>query len=128
MPSSEGVVGVIPNPNNISFRIHKGLSDSGSGSTSGIINAVTDCVAAGANVISMSLGGGGHSSAFDAALNNAYDMGVLSVCAAGNSDNANVHYPAGYQACMSVASHTSTGVKSDFSSFGPWTEIIAPGR
>lgn len=51
-----GVVGVNPDPARFSFHIGKGLSDSGSGSGSDVVNAVKDCVDNGAHVISMSLG------------------------------------------------------------------------
>lgn len=45
-----------PHPERFSFHIGKGLSDSGSGSGSDVVNAVKDCVENGAHVISMSLG------------------------------------------------------------------------
>ena len=51
-----------------SFFIGKGLSDSGSGSTSGVMAAVQACVDNGSNVISMSLGGG----AFSDSVNQQY--------------------------------------------------------
>merc|ERR1719410_29692 len=62
--NSIGVVGVIPGSLNdkFSFFIGKGLSDSGSGSTSSVMAAVQACVDNGSNVISMSLGGGSTSS------------------------------------------------------------------
>jgi len=45
-------------PSGISFFIGKGLSDSGSGSSSGILSSAQACAENGARIISMSLGGG----------------------------------------------------------------------
>ncbi len=68
-----GVTSVNPDPSKFQFIIGKGLSDSGSGSSSGVMNAVQQCVDKGAKVISMSLGGGGYSSTSNAAYENYYD-------------------------------------------------------
>merc|ERR1740123_539666 len=61
--NNEGVVGVIPDNIDGKFQlvIGKALSDSGSGSLSGVLDAVQKCVDDGADVISLSLGGGGYS-------------------------------------------------------------------
>ena len=73
-----------PDPSKFDFFIGKGLTDSGSGSTSGVLAAVNACVDSGANVISMSLGGGGFSQASFDTYTDAYDDGVLIIAAAGN--------------------------------------------
>jgi subtilisin family serine protease len=59
-------------------------------------------VSAGANVISMSLGGGTKSRTEETAFNNAWNNGVLSVAAAGNGGNSQMSYPASYSVVMSV--------------------------
>merc|ERR1719464_1035789 len=61
--NSKGVVGVIPDNAGGKFQlvIGKALSDSGSGSNSGVLGAVQGCVDDGAKVVSLSLGGGGYS-------------------------------------------------------------------
>ena len=67
------MIGVNPNPSRFSFHIGKGLSDSGSGSSTDVLAAVSDCVDNGAHVISMSLGGGGYSTTADKVYDDAYD-------------------------------------------------------
>lgn len=57
---------------------------SGSGSASGVLSAVDNCLAEGARVISMSLGGGGSSTSANNAYNAATAAGAL-VIAAGKS-------------------------------------------
>jgi hypothetical protein len=89
--NNEGVDSVNPDPEKIDFFIGKGLTDSGSGSTSGVLAAVNACVDSGANVISMSLGGGGFSQASFDTYNDAYDAGVLIIAAAGNGVSHQLH-------------------------------------
>lgn len=69
-----GVTSVNPDPSKFQFIIGKGLSDSGSGSNAGVMNAVQQCVDKGAKVVSMSLGGGGFSSNTDAFYKNMYNQ------------------------------------------------------
>ena len=121
------MIGVNPNPSRFSFHIGKGLSDSGSGSSTDVLAAVSDCVDNGAHVISMSLGGGGYSTTEDKVYDDVYDTDVLIIAAAGNSGRDGYHYPASYNAVMSVASLTSSSKLSSFSTRNDQTEIAGPG-
>lgn len=71
----------------------KALGADGSGSTSTIIQGVNYAVANGAQIINMSLGGGGFDSAFQSAINAAGAAGVLVVVAAGNDGRNNSTSP-----------------------------------
>lgn len=78
-----GVVGVTPGT--VGLYIVKVFNDSGKWTTSSdLVDALNRCVAAGANVVSMSLGGGSFVSNENNAFAAAYAGGVLSVAAAGN--------------------------------------------
>merc|ERR1711983_109860 len=128
--NSKGVVGVIPDNMNGKFQlvIGKALSDSGSGSNSGVLGAVQSCVHNGAKVISLSLGGGGYSSATDEFYNNLYENeDILFVAAAGNGGSGSKLYPASYPALMSVAAIDSNKNKASFSQYNDQVEISAPG-
>jgi subtilisin family serine protease len=72
----------------------KVLSDSGSGSYSGVAQGIRYAVDNGADVINMSLGGGSTDSAVQSALQYASSRGVIVVMAAGNSGAAQPGYPA----------------------------------
>jgi subtilisin family serine protease len=86
-----------------------------------------------------SWGGGGFSQGLLDAIVRAANQGILFVAAAGNSNVNNdttASYPsnystvggAGYEAVIAVASITSTGAKSSFSSYGATTvDLGAPG-
>merc|ERR1740121_2408286 len=128
--NSKGVVGVIPNNAGEKFQlvIGKALTDSGSGSLSGVLDAVQKCVDDGAKVISLSLGGGGYSSTTNEFYNNLYENeDILFVAAAGNGGSSSKSYPASYPALMSVAAIDSNENKASFSQYNDQVEISAPG-
>jgi len=105
----------------------KVLDAGGSGYTSDIISGVNWASANGAKVLSMSLGGGGASTAFQDAINAAWNSGKIIVAAAGNSNTSTKSYPAAYNNVVAVASTTSTDARSSFSNYGTWVDIAAPG-
>jgi thermitase len=105
----------------------KVLNRRGSGTTADIIEGVYFAADNGANVISMSLGGGSAQTAFQDAINYAYGKNVIVVAAAGNSSTSALSYPAAYNNVVAVASTTSTDAMSSFSNFGSWVDVAAPG-
>jgi serine protease len=94
---------------------------------SDLVVAVEQCIAAGANVISMSLGGGMSSATEQAAFDAALAQGVLPIAAAGNSGGTNLSFPASYDSVMSVAAVDSTRTVGWFSQRNAQVEIAAPG-
>ena len=125
--NGQGVVGVNPS-GSLGLHIVKVFKDDGNwGYGSDLVVAVEQCVAAGSNVISMSLGGGGSSAAEQSAFDSAYAQGVLSIAAAGNDGNSTSSYPASYNSVVSVAAVDSSGTKANFSQYNSQVEIAAPG-
>lgn len=105
----------------------KVLDDNGNGNTSWIAAGIDwASQTSGARIISMSFGGGG-TTALRNSVNAAWANGLLLVGAAGNNNNTTIDYPAGYPNVVSVASCTTAGVKSSFSSYGSVVDIAAPG-
>ena len=95
--NDNGITSVNPDPSKFNFMIGKGLQDSGSGSTSAILQAGFWCANNGANIISMSLGCNGCSdSSVRSQWETIYNSGVLIVAAAGNSGDSNLSFPASY--------------------------------
>jgi subtilisin family serine protease len=125
----------------------KFLSASGSGFTTGAINAVnyfTDASIRASDAedfiaTNNSWGGGGYSAALHEAIGRAAQQDILFIAAAGNSSRNNdvqANYPsnyttsamAGYDAMVAVASLTNTGALSSFSNYGAvMVDIAAPG-
>jgi PKD repeat protein len=81
----------------------------------------------GANVISCSWGGGGSSSTEQNVINAVYAMGIVMVASAGNDNVSTPQYPANYNHVISVASTNENDVKTDFSNYGTWVDVSAPG-
>ena len=79
-----------------------------SGSDAGIANAIYGAVNGGADIISMSIGGG-FSTAIQNAVNTAYNAGVILVAAAGNDGSTNgIDYPGAYPNVIAVGALDST--------------------
>lgn len=139
-----GVAGVNWNVQMVALKF---LSASGSGSTGAAARAVdyfTDAAIRATSTENFvatnnSWGGGGYSQALNDAIGRAAQQDILFIAAAGNSssnNDATNNYPsnysttsaAGYDAVVAVASLTSTGALSSFSSYGASTvDIAAPG-
>ncbi|SFU74396.1 S8 family serine peptidase [Pseudoduganella namucuonensis] len=121
-----GVVGVNAN-RQLKLHIIKVFGPEEWAYTSTLIAAANKCGAAGANIISMSLGGDVPSRAEERAFDGLAKRGVLSIAAAGNDGNNAQSYPAGYASVMSVAALDENKKVADFSQFTPKVEIAAPG-
>ncbi len=123
--NSTGGAGTCPNCNLMPVRV---LNNSGSGTLTAVANGITWAADNGAEVINLSLGGGG-STALQNAVDYAWNRGVFLACAAGNSNTSSTAsaYPAAYTNCFAVASTTSSDARSSFSNYGNWVEVAAPG-
>ena len=139
-----GVAGVSWNVELVGLKF---LDASGSGSTANAVKAIDYFTAAssvavnGENFVATnnSWGGGGASTALQDAITRSAKSDILFIAAAGNSASNNdvtANYPsnynttatAGYDAVIAVASLTSTGALSSFSSYGATqVDLAAPG-
>ncbi|MBD2178225.1 peptidase S8 [Pseudanabaena sp. FACHB-1998] len=105
----------------------KVLSASGGGTISDIAEAIIFAADNGANVINMSLGGGGESKLMQEAIDYAYKKGVVVVAAAGNSNRNAAFYPARYPKVIAVSATSATGEKAPYSNYGAGVDVAAPG-
>ena len=140
-----GVVGVAPGARLWAVKV---LDSGGSGYTSGIIAGIDWVVAQGdIEVMNLSLGGSGRSSAYQTAIDNAVASGVAVVVAAGNSAADAYNYsPAFVPSAITVSALADfDGLEgglgtscyaddteqddtlADFSNFGSPVDIAAPG-
>lgn len=114
--------------------VGKVLDDSGSGMYSWIIGGVNWALENGANVASMSLGGGGEKeSPLNLAVNNAYLRGMNVIVAAGNEQRGKINRvadetnPASARYATTVAACNLEGVLAPFSNWGYCVDIMALG-
>ncbi|MFF0266748.1 S8 family serine peptidase [Kribbella sp. NPDC004536] len=105
----------------------KVLGSDGSGSDADIAEGIDWAVAHGAKVINMSLGGPEDNPVLHDAVARAYAKGVTVVVAAGNDGDGALQYPASYPEVIAVAATNAGGVLTDFSSYGDWVDVAAPG-
>ena len=80
-----------------------------------------------ADIINMSLGGPGFNPMYQKAIDKAYSAGVTVCAAMGNDGSSIVNYPASYEHVISVAATNENDERSDFSTYGPWADVAAPG-
>ena len=116
-----GVIGMAPGAD---LHIVKVFNADGWAYSSDLAFAADKCSQAGANIISMSLGGGGANSTEENAFNAFTDAGGLVVAAAGNDGNDVRSYPAGYSSVMMVGANDADNNIADFSQF-PSCDVVS---
>ncbi|UOD33126.1 S8 family serine peptidase [Massilia violaceinigra] len=124
--SGTGVVGVTAN-RLLKLHIVKVFGAAGWAYSSTLATAANKCGSAGANVISMSLGGARASKTEQRAFDALAAKGVLSIAAAGNDGNTVVSYPAGYASVMMVGALDENKAWASFSQYNSKVEIAGPG-
>jgi subtilisin family serine protease len=122
-----GVVGANVD-GSLSLHIVKVFGEEAWAYSSTLATAADKCRVAGANVISMSLGGSFSSRTEQAAFDRLYTTyNILSIAAAGNDGNKRVSYPAGYASVVSVAAVDEARAWATFSQYNSDVEIAGPG-
>ncbi|MBI4164613.1 MAG: S8 family serine peptidase [Acidobacteria bacterium] len=125
--NDKGVLGILPN-GHLQMHIVRVFGNSGAWTySSTLVNALGKCQTAGANVVSMSLGGAYPNLTEELAFNDAYSAGVLSVAAAGNAGTNAYSYPASYNSVIAVGAIDSNKVVAGFSQKNDQVELAAPG-
>jgi serine protease len=105
----------------------KVLSESGGGTISDIAEAIKFAADNKADVINLSLGGGGESALMKEAIDYAHNQGVVVIAAAGNENRESASYPARYPHVIGVAAIDAKGERAEFSNYGAGVDITAPG-
>lgn len=125
LDNTVGIVGVFPR---VRMHIVRVFGDKGEWAySSDLVAALDACIAAGADVVNMSLGGSEPTELERLAFRDARSAGVLSVAAAGNDGDAAFSYPASYPSVMSVAAVDASSRRASFSNRNREVDIAAPG-
>jgi thermitase len=127
--NGEGVAGVGYNASLLNVKV---LADEGWGASSWVAEGIVWATNDGAHVINMSLGFYRKSRTLEAAVDYAWNSGVLPVAAAGNDGTSRKLYPAAYPNCMAVAATDDDDQRVDepgwwASNYGEWVDVAAPG-
>jgi len=99
----------------------------GIGTYADLIEAILYATDNGAQVINMSLGAVSYSRGEEAAVNYAWEHGVVLVAAAGNNNNDAFHYPAAHANVIAVSAVDAQDRRASFSSYGDFVDLAAPG-
>lgn len=121
-------IGVAPGA---SLLVAKVLSNQGSGGSDGIAAGIRWATEAGADIISMSLGGGGSYKPTNDAIDAAFAKGVIVNAAAGNAGyngSNTIGWPALHPGCLCCAAYRSDGQIASFSSGGRQIDWACPGQ
>lgn len=105
----------------------KVLNADGAGTVADIAEAIKFATDNGADIINMSLGGGGESQLMAEAIKYAHSKGVTIIAAAGNENSEGVSYPARYPNVIGVSAFGPDGEKAPYSNYGAGVDISAPG-
>ncbi len=124
-----GVVGVAPKVRLWSAKV---LDDEGEGTNETVVAAIDWVIAkakalGGRWVINMSLGSSVASAAEEKAIAIANLEGIIVVASAGNRASDIIRYPASYPGVIAVGAAEKNGVRANFSSFGHFMTLMAPG-
>ena len=120
-----GVAGVAPLAGLLNV---KTLDDNGATSCSIAADAIVFATQQDAEVINASFGATSYCATLERAVNYAWDNDTLVIAAAGNSGKDEPVYPAALANALSVAATDNRDVRADFSNYGRWVNMAAPGQ
>ena len=116
--------GIAPSVELISIRVG---DDSGRADSFALAAGILAAVDAGVQIINISMGTSENNPLIEEAVLYAHAQNVVIVAAAGNSEQADASYPAAYPSVISVGSVDARGEHLDFSNYGTYLSVTAPG-
>ncbi len=116
--------GVAPAAELVSIRVG---DDAGKADAFALAAGILAAVDSGAQIVNISMGTTENNPLIEEAVAFAHDHNVLIVAAAGNSEGADATYPAAYPSVISVGAVDASGEHLDFSNFGTYLSLTAPG-
>lgn len=96
-------------------------------STFDVADGIYQAVNSGANVINLSLGGGGDAPFLQTLIHNAQSQGVVFFAAAGNQPVTTPTYPAAYPGVEAVTASSAPGQLADYADHGSFVNLMLPG-
>ncbi len=122
--NGNGGTGIAPGVNILSIPIFRGK-----GFYNSELAAALFCAAdhREVDIINMSLGIPVYDSTVEEAIDYVYSRGKTICASMGNEGTNNFSYPAAYDHVIAVASVNRDNARSDFSNYGDWADVAAPG-
>ncbi|MFE6075849.1 S8 family peptidase [Paenibacillus sp. NPDC057886] len=119
-----GIAGTAPLASIVPLRV---LDNNGQGTTGNVGNGLVYAANNGIQVVNLSLGGPTGEAFLQAAVQYAWDQGAVIIAAAGNDNTSYPIVPASYPNVIAVAATNPSDLKSNFSNYGSWVDMAAPG-
>lgn len=116
--------GVAPAAELVSIRVG---DDSGKADSFALAAGILAAVDSGAQIVNCSMGTTENNPLIEDAVLYAHDHNVLIVAASGNSEQSEASYPAAYPSVISVGAVDARGEHLDFSNYGTYLSLTAPG-
>ena len=116
--------GIAPAAEIISIRVG---DESGKADSYALAAGILAAIDAGAQIINCSMGTTENNPLIEDAVLYARERNVLIVAASGNSEQADASYPAAYPSVISVGAVDARGEHLDFSNYGTYLSLTAPG-
>lgn len=116
--------GIAPAAELISIRVG---NESGKADSFALASGIIAALDANVQIINISMGTTENNPLIEEAVLLARDQGVLIVAASGNSEQAEACYPAAYPSVISVGAVDARGMHLDFSNYGTYLSLTAPG-
>jgi hypothetical protein len=116
--------GVAPAVTLVSIRVG---DESGSADSFALAAGILAAIDSGAHLINISMGTTENNPLIEEAVLLAHEKNVLIVAASGNSAGSDALYPAAYPSVISVGAVDARGEHLDFSNYGTYLSLTAPG-
>lgn len=132
--NAKGIAGLAYDAKIMALRV-LGVQDSGSSSdiaqailyAAGLANDSGVIPSQRADIINMSFGGEARSETVKAAIDQAYNQGLILIAAAGNISTDQAFYPAAFDNVIGVGAVSNDKKHASFSNFGINVDLVAPG-
>lgn len=105
----------------------KVLDSNGIGTHDDIVEALAWAVENDMDIVALSFAGKDNTAGLDAAVEYAYDNGILVIAAAGNDGSNNASFPASYAEALSVGASDVEGAVAGYSNYGDYVDVYALG-
>lgn len=121
-----GISGVAPKAKIMPLRAAYSVGFSALLTSADVAEAMQYAIKNGADIINMSFAGSRLGILKDL-VEEAHELGIVMVAAAGNAGRSTETYPAALEHVISVGSVEASGYRSTYSNYGNWVDIVAPG-
>ena len=123
--NGKGGAGIAPDATLYAVNVLSGGDNAGTDWA--LMQGISQAIAWDVDAINMSLGGPGYNDFCQKKVTEAYNKGIAIFVSAGNDGASCMNYPACYDNVICVAATDPDNSRGDFSTYGPWVDLSAPG-